>query len=379
MQAINSAALTNIAALIHARTVNLDIKAGLDFCESVHRRQVPGEYVSQVDEIIKAIAAGWFEIPRGVDLTFSKDQYGRLRQMASRAPWVIEIQSEALAFEEFRFNFRPKGGKSFGVKSIPDMAEEAAVVGNRLSRLPLEHAAGEITVELWLQILQDTQARAQQIRLQIECLSLEWMWNPHFTLTQQVARLRQFDCMHLLAEYISETRNRHLDRFEGKLLDTVKHRNLPVTEYEMQLAIELKRRHDEARATWLKNFALIKRLAAILDGVTTYHHATLSRRLKQESKGEFRLQRSPMNGALAIEIRYQYEVGHTYKFETPFLLVNYCLALADELEGVEPEFERYLEASDRAHARVKDLETAESDGQRHPATRRPDDIEGAAA
>ncbi|MNT98402.1 hypothetical protein D3C72_2409760 [compost metagenome] len=86
-----------------------------------------------------------------------------------------------------------------------------------------------------------------------------------------------------------------------------------------------------------------------------------------------------MNGALAFEIRYQYEVGHTYKFETPFLLANYCLALADELDGVEPEFERYLEACDRAYARVKDLEAPEADDRSSPAKRRPDDIEGAAA
>lgn len=379
MHAINSEALTNSTALIHARRVDLDTKAGLDFHESILRRQVPTDFVSQVTDIIKAISAGWFEIPRGVDLTFSKDQHGRLRQMASRAPWLIEIQAEALAFEDFRLKFAPKRGNSFGVKPIPDVAKEAAAVSNKLSRLPLEHATGEITVVLWVQILRDTQARAQQIRALIECLSLEWMWDEHYPLAEQVERLRQFDCMHLLAEYISGTRNRHLDRFEVKLLDDVKHRHLPVTEYEARLAAEHKRRNDEARASWLTNFELIRRLAAILDGVTTYHHATVSRRLKQESNGQFRLQRSPMNGALAIEIRYQYEVGHTYKFETPFLLVNYCLALADELEAVEPEFERYLEACDRAYARVKELEAVEDEGQRHPAKRRPDDIEGAAA
>jgi len=379
LQAINSEALTNSTALIHARKVDLDTKAGMDFFESIRRRQVPDEYVSLVDEIINAIAAGWFEIPRGVDLTFSKDQHGRLRQMASRAPWLIEIQSEALAFEEFRLKFTPKGGKSFGVNSIPDVADEAASVSNRLSRLPLEHATGEITVDLWLQILKDTQARVLQIRSQIECLSLDWMWNPHYPLEHQVARLRRFSCMHLLAEYISGTRNRHLDRFEVRLLDAVKHRHLPVTEYEARLAAEHQRRNDEARASWLTNFDLIRRLAAILDGLTTYHQATVSRRLNQESKGQFRLQRSPINGALAIEIRYQYEVGHTYKFETPFFLVNYCLALADEIESVEPEFARYLEACDRAYARTRNLEAAEPDAPRQPVMRRPDDIEEVAA
>lgn len=379
MQAINSEALTNSAALIHARKVDLDTKAGMDLFESIRRRKVPNDFVSQIVEIIQAIAAGWFEIPRGVDLTFSKDQHGRLRQMASRAPWLIEIHSEALAFEEFRLKFKPEGGKSFGVKPIPDVADEAAAVSNRLSRLPLEHAAGEVTVDLWAQILKDTQARVQQIRSQIECLSLDWMWNPRYSLQQQVDRLRQFDCIHLLTEYISGTRNRHLDRFEVRLLDAVKHRHLPVTEYEVRLAAEHQRRNDEARASWLTNFELIRRLAAILDGLTTYHQATVSRRLKQESNGQFCLQRSLMNGALAIEIRYQYEVGHTYKFETPFLLVNYCMALADEIENEEPEFERYLEACDRAYARTRNLEPAAPDAPRQAAMRRQDDIEDAAA
>lgn len=379
MHPINSESFTNSTALIHARRVDLDTKAGLDIGESIRRRRIPTILIPLVTEIIKAIAAGWFEIPRGVDLSFSKDQHGRLRQMAGRAPWLIEIQSEASAFEGFRLKFTSDRGRSFGVKSIPSAEKEASAVSNRLSRLPLEHAAGEITVELWVEILRDTQARAEQIRRMIQCLSLEWMWNPDHPLEQQVERLRQFDCMHFLTEYISETRNRHLDRFEVTLLDAVKYRHLPVTEYEQRLDAEHKRRDDEARASWLTNFELIRRLAGILDGLTTYHQGTVNRRLNRESNGQFRLQRSSLNSALAIEIRYQYEVGHTYKFETVFLLVNYCLVLADEIEGVEPEFESYLDACERAYARTRSMESVEPHAPRQLKKRRPDDIEEGAA
>lgn len=380
MHTIIVEALTNESALLYARRVDLDTKNGFDLSDAIQRRAVPADLVDHVRYIAGAIASGWFEVPRGPDLTFSKAQHAKMRQLASRAPWLDEIHSEALAFEDFRFNFIPRRGISFGVKSIPDIASEAFAIRNRLSRLPLEHETGEITVPLWIQVLSDTQERAIQVRAQIECLSSEWMWDQAHSLGEQVARLRQFGCIHLLAEYISTTRNRNIDRFEMRLLDDVRYRNLPVSEYESRLAAERQRQIDEARAVWELNFKLIRQLASILDGASSFHQGTLSRRLKQESNGQFRLQRSTLYAnALTIEIRYQYEVGNTFRFATPFLLVNFCLALADEIETVEPEFEDYLRACERAYARIKDMEAPTAVVSTQQRKRRPDDIEGAAA
>jgi hypothetical protein len=377
---INVEALTTESALLYARRVDLDTKNGFDLNDAIQRRAVPVELVDHVRYIAAAIASGWFEVPRGLDLTFSKAQHAKMRHLAAQAPWLDEIHSEALAFEEFRLGFTPRRGISFGVKSIPNLASEAFAIRNRLSRLPLEHETGEITVWLWVQVLSDTQERAKQVRAQIECLSSEWMWDQAHSLAEQVAHLRRFGCIHLLAEYVSTTRNRNIDRFEMRLLDEVRYRNLPVAEYESRLMTERQRQIDEARAGWGLNFKLIRHLASILDGASSFHQGTLSRRLKQESNGLFRLQRSALYAdALSIEIRYQYEVGNSFKFASPFLLVNYCLALADEIETAEPVFEDYLRACERAYARIKDMEEPTPDVSPQHRKRRPDDFEGAAA
>lgn len=379
LHTINDDALTNTGALRHARGIETDISNGMSLLNALQTRKVPNDLVEHVQAILSAINEGWFVNPRGPRLTYSKTQHASMHRVASRAPWLIEIQSEASEFESYRLKFMPERGYSFGVRPLPNLAIEATNISNRLSRLPLEHVAGEITVALWLQIMKDTQARARQINDQIECLSQEWMWDRTHQLCDQVDRLRQFDCMHLLHEYVSTTRNRHLDRFEAKLLDDVRYRHLPVDLYESRLTAERQRQADEARAGWALNYSLIGQLAAILDGVTSYHRGTLARRLTQESKGQFRLQRSTMNSnGLVIELRHQYEIGHG-TCSTPFRLVNYCLALADEVRTAEPSFEAFLYACDRAYDRIKDLE--EPTGEIAPLRRlqRPDDFDDAAA
>lgn len=379
MHTINTDALTNTSALRLARGVATDIANGGCLVDALRTRKVPDDLTGHVEAILSAVAQGWFVAPRGPQLTFSKTQHASMHRLASRAPWLIDVQSEASVFETYRLKFMPERGYSFGVRPLPNLAIEATNISNRLSRLPLEHVAGEITVDLWLQIMKDTQARARQIRDQIECLSQEWMWDLTHPLNNQVDRLRQFDCMHLLHEYVSTTRNRLLDRFEAKLLDEVRYRHLPVDLYESRLTAERQRQADEARAGWALNYSLIGQLAAILDGVASYHQGTLARRLTQESKGQFRLQRSAMNrNGLVIELRHQYEIGQG-KCSTPFSLVNYCLALADEVRTAEPAFEAYLNACDRAYDRIKDLE--EPTGETAPLRRlqRPDDFDDAAA
>jgi hypothetical protein len=380
MHSIDVDALTNASALRIARGVEIDRTKGLSLLEAFQRREVPDNLVRSVQAITQAVAGGWFEIPRGPGMTFSKTQHASLTSLAARAPWLIEIQSEATTFEAYRSKFTPERGYSFGVRPMPNIANEAKNISNRLCRLPIDHITGEITVDLWVQILNDTQARVRQIRALIECLSQEWMWEATHALDTQIARLRQFDCTHILHEYVSTTRNRHLDRFESKLLDDVKHRGLAVEQYEARVSAERQRQDDEARSGWMSNYKLIGQLAAILDGVSSYHQGTLSRRIKRESGGQFRLQRSSLNSeALSIELRYQYEVGQSFKFDTPFKLVNYCLALADEIQVAEPVFEDYLSACDRAYERIKDL--TEPTNAITPSARRqrPDDFDEAAA
>src|SRR5690606_20535682 len=97
------------------------------------------------------------------------------------------------------------------------------------------------------------------------------------------ARLRSMDCLYLLKAYVSSTRNRRLDTYESALLDDVQYRGLGVDQYEASLRAEALRRDGEAEASWRLNYQLIRRAASILDEISTYHHGTISRRIKAAS------------------------------------------------------------------------------------------------
>ncbi|MBA1265822.1 hypothetical protein [Stutzerimonas stutzeri] len=185
--------------------------------------------------------------------------------------------------------------------------------------------------------------------------------------------------MHLLLDYVSATRNRYIDSFERKLLEDVQYRGMNPSEYEQCWAAEEMRRVNEQQAHWKEVFGLVRRLAAVLDGVKTYHQGTLTKRLRKESNGAFRLQRSDLDReALVVEVKLNYCVGQSANLQTGFELVNYCLALADEIEVEPPTFSGYLSACDRAKARVANLVTPPLDTAR--STRRPpDDFDEAAA
>lgn len=356
MEKICTSSLTNRAAMRFARRILRDIESGMTLDQALSSRDVPSSLTGDLRAIMDAITAGWFAIPQGPDLTYSRQQHGRLSSLSSQAPWLVELLDEARTFEAVRSMRGPAGGKAFGVRSLPNFLADAQGAGTRLARLPREHTANEITLDLWVQILVDTQSVAIDIRRHMECLGPSWMWNPSHQLSEQIERLKSFNCLHLLVPYLSTTRNRSVDTFELKLLKDVQYRGLETCEYLRRLDVEHQRRIDEEHLGWLERFALIRRLASILEGVTSYHHGTLTRRLKQESKGSFRLQRSEMGeGGLVVEVQSQYWVGQAANLETGFQLVNYCLALADEIEQCAPVFTDYLSACARAHERIKNL------------------------
>lgn len=379
MQTIPTSALTNRAAMSYARRVCNDLATGVTLAESLTNRNVPGSLIQDLSLILDSVAAGWFEVPQGPDLSYSKAQHARLTNLSRCAPWLIRLEIDAKAFEEVRATRAPAGGKAFGVRSLPDYLEDARRASTRLARLPRDHAAGEITLELWAQVLLDTQSVAADLRNQMTCLAPSWMWDPLHPMPEQLDRLTAFNCQHLITSYVSTTRNRNVDPFEGKLLEDVRYRGLSTTEYEQRWDAEQSRRIDEDQSRWRHRFGLIRNLASLLDGATTYHQGTLNRRLKQESKGQFRLQRSQLvQGGLVIEVEPNFHIGQTAELESVFLLVNYCLALADGVEECPPEFLAYLEACDRALDRIKDLVTPDA-AEPRPLSRSVDDIDTQAA
>lgn len=355
METINASALTNPNAMVYARRVERDLSNGLNLTQALDLRAVPDNLMSDVRCIIDAICCGWFAIPRGVDLTYSASQFATMRDLTERAPWLLALQQEAQAFEAKRALMTSGLSFNLWVQRIPSFVDEAKAASHRLLRLPHEHKAGEITLSLWVQILEDTQATVILLRNQMTCLAPQWMWNANGSLNKQIQRLKDFGCLGLTKQYISTTRNRHFDRFESRLLEDLMYRGLSATDYIARLNYERQRLENDAQTSWTLNYSLIKRLAAILDGATSYHQGTLSRRLKLESNGAFILQRSTLHAnAFSIEIRHHYEIGQK-GIESLFMLVNYCLALADEVEDAPPTFMAYLDCCQRALSRTKDL------------------------
>lgn len=373
-----TAALINRTAMPFARRVARDMRKGANLDDAIAARRVPAALMVDVRSIMSAVQAGWFELPAGPELTFSKTQHGRLTTLSSRAPWLVELVAEAAAFEAMRALRGHYRARAFGAKALPNFHASATAAMTRLCRLPREHVAGEITLELWVQILSDTKSVAQYIRVQMDCLRPAWMWDSVYSLPEQIERLREHDCMHLLLDYVSATRNRYIDTFERKLLEDVRYRGMKPSEYVKRWGAEEMRRIEEQHTHWAEVYGLIGRLAAVLDGVTTYHHGTLTKRLRKESNGAFRLQRSHLNNdGLVVEVRHNYWVGQSANLQTGFELVNYCLALADEIDQEPPTFSGYLSACDRARTRVACLVEPHLDPA--PSPGRPRDDFGAVA
>ncbi|SBW84638.1 hypothetical protein PVE_R2G0612 [Pseudomonas veronii 1YdBTEX2] len=348
-----TAALTNRDAMRFARRVARDLRQGATLDDAMASRSVPTALIGDVLLITSAVQAGWFEVPMGPNLTFSKTQHGRLTALSSRAPWLRDLVAEAASFEAMLAGRGEHRARAFGAKALPNFHTTATAAMTRLPRLPRDHVAGEITLKLWVQILCDTQSAAQTIKAQMDCLRPAWMWESTYSLPEQIERLREHDCMDLLLDFVSATRNRYIDTFERKLLEDVHYRGMNPTEYEQRWAGEQLRRVEEQQAHWHEVFGLIGRLAAVLEGVTSYHQASLTKRLRKESKGAFQLQRSDLNrDGLIVQVKHNYWVGQSSNLQTGFELVNYCLALADEIVGETPTFSGYLSACDRARSRV---------------------------
>ncbi|EPV8691112.1 hypothetical protein M1V28_31710 (plasmid) [Pseudomonas aeruginosa] len=348
---IDAMALGNMEAMPYARRVAIDSAAGIPITCSIVARKVPTELAEHVTAILVAVDEGWFMIPDGPDLTYSKRQFGMMSRCAERSPWLRSVINQARVFERAVAPLKaPSPG--FGVDKLPNWLTLATNACHRLHRLPLEHQARTVTVALFLQCLQDSQSYAGLLQREMECFTPEWMWDASYPLAEQVQRITRMECMHYLKPYVSTTRNRSLGTFEQRLLQDVQYHGLSIDAYQSRMQAEEMRLTREAEASWALNFSLIRRLASILDGATSYHHGTLTRRLRAESNGAFKLIRST-SGEMTLEIRYQYELGRGKGYSTPFQLVNYCLALADELEKASPTFTDYLDASDRASRRLE--------------------------
>ena len=377
MQTINGAALTNRAAMGFARRVLTNLRAGEAIATAMSNRCVPDVLSCDVRTIIGAVSQGWFLIPNGIDDSYSASQFWPLHALLANASWVQHLEAEAIVFEAARAEHAPIGGRGFGVESIPSFVDEAQAVAKRMARMPIEHRPGEITLILWVQILQDSQSKAQWIRNRMECLRPEWMWDTAQPLEIQVNRLLEYGCADLIRQFISTTRNRWIDRFETRLIDKVR-RGMSVDEYERQLAAEQMRRADEAREHWKSNYQLITQAAHIFDGLASFSQGAVTRRLRAVSGGAFKLLKTTsIKQPLALVLKHNFEISQA-GVDTPFLMMNFVMALCDALDGADATIYAYIDACGTALERVKAMTEPDAQAISRIGSRRPDDIDTAA-
>lgn len=377
MQTINEAALTNRAAMAFARKMQTNLRAGDSIAIAMSKRCVPDELSADVREIISAVTQGWFLIPNGMDDSYSASQFCPLHTLLANALWVQHLEADAVSFEAARAKHAPDGGRGFGVECIPSFIDEARAVANRMARMPIEHRPGEITLLLWVQILKDSQAKAIWIRKRMECLRPKWMWDPAEALEVQVKRLQEYGCADLIRPFISTTRNRWIDRFEARLLDKVR-RGMSVEAYERQLATEHTRRTDEAREHWMTNYQLITQAAHIFDGLASFSQGAVTRRLRAVSGGAFKLLKTTsIKQPLALVLKHNFEISQA-GVDTPFLMMNFVMALCDALDGADATIYAYIDACGTALERVKAMTEPDAQAISRIGSRRPDDIDTAA-
>lgn len=346
--------LTNKKAMRYAARVLSDLADGAPMENVLCHRRVPVDARAAVREITQAHQAGWFPVPAGRDLTYSKAQFSRLTDHTSAAPWVVAVQVEAQAFEAWRARHIPQGGYSYAVERLPNLFHAAQAAGTRLPRLPIDHRAGAITLDLWVQVLQDTYNVAAGITSQIRALQVDWMWKPDGDLQAQTNRLQEHGCLHLLPAYVSTTRNRRLDRFERQLLDEVRYRGRSIKDYKGRLNAHTQALNQEARDHWIKVYGQIAQLADALDEARSYKQGPLNKHLNQVSAGRFRIHRSGVNSeALVADLSGVFSLGAGLRIGSPFELAMYCQALADEIPEADPSFEAFYGASTRALERVR--------------------------
>lgn len=304
-----------------------------------------------VQLIAEAVECGWFVVPNGKNGTFSARQFAERWRMAAALPWLPDNLQRALQADTRAQRHCPAERHTFGVRRMPGFVDQALALPHRLSRLPLDHRAGAITAELWFQVMADAYAATAALTAQIECFAPAWMWDPAASLEHQVERLRQHGCAHLLIAYVSQTRDRWIDSPEQKKLEDVLYRGLQVVEYERWYLDRATRAQAEEEGRWRAHFALIHELAGIFDDARSFARIPLGRLIRELSGGRFTLRReAAANPGLVVEVSPNYLVGAGEGIDEPFVLANFCQALADALPGSPCSFPGYLEACRQARA-----------------------------
>ncbi|WP_042955141.1 hypothetical protein [Pseudomonas sp. G5(2012)] len=307
-----------------------------------------------VEAVLDAIEGGWFELPAGRNLCYTQSQYFRLANLVQCLPAVTGVQERSRAWSATkrqqlgdRFTF------VFGLpNTLPDIEQRARGLPYGGPRRPLEFTAGKYQAIDLLQWLQDAVAITDQLNALMDALEPQFMFDTQVDIEQQVAHLAAHGQVHYLDKYLYALRRRFLWREDERWLREVKAGAISISEFDARVAARDGYREQENRSHWMSVYERIRQLASYLEHTGSYHHGTLTRRLRERFGRSARLLREHSSGGLILELDGGPSVGSGQQLEDGVALVNFVCALADLVKGTPPDVHCYFAAVDQASSRL---------------------------
>lgn len=330
--------------------------------------------------ILAAIQAGWFLLPAGRGNTYSKAQFFALRRAFEFTPWNIAFTQFATAADN---KLLAKVGAEYHQSlwtcpgSLESFASKARTLCRRTPRIPFEWASGALTVELVAQALIDSYNLCRYEQGLITGLTETGALEPGKSISEQINALIDINQSYFIPQLLTSTRRFYMDREAKYFLEKVLGSGKRGESFEMFLLEREAEQEDKSRTEWQRFFNLAHHAAAVLDNMGSSEHlGTVNRRLKEAGAPAYRVTRTetPAGAQLTMTVAINRELGRAVQIETVWEFRNWVLALSAELLTTKPCYQAYLEAEQRAKAKI------ELDGtDERPAWRPYDDFEDADA
>lgn len=308
-----------------------------------------------VGELLSAVDDGWFELPKGRNRCYTHRQFSRISTLVQSLPEVVQVQQRSRTWcaakrvelgERFSFFFGPPN-------TFPDIVQRAASIPYGGPRRPREFRAGTFQAVNLLHCLQDAISAAAQLNDLMDALDAPDMFNRNSKIECQVARLRKHGQMHYLDKYIYALRGKFLWKEDQQWLRDVKEGRISMTDFDDRVAAREARNEQASVLHWRSVYALTQQLADFFEGAGTYHHGTLTRRLREQFGRRIKLLRESAScgSGFVLELEDGPIIGSGKKIDEGFVFVNFVIALAGELESASPDVHSYFSAVERASER----------------------------